>query len=276
MKFLIDKEIDLNKQDFLKTSSYSKALREVINNAPADVAFTIGLFGEWGSGKSSIVKTVEEELSKAKKIKFVVYDAWKYSNDSFRRMFLLKLQQELGFDRTEKFESFYRNKTSDVAVDRKVDWKYIIITALILLAGMALVNIIPDAKDETKITIVLVITFLGILVNILGRAFSDYKVTVHEPMIFAPEQFEECFNEMIPKVFENNVIDKLSKWISGQSYVSGLEKLVIVIDNIDRCPKDKAYDMITNIKSFLSTQKKVIFLIPVDDDSQTSHYQRRK
>ncbi len=272
MKFLIDKEIDLNKQDFLKTSSYSKALREVINNAPSDVAFTIGLFGEWGSGKSSIVKTVEEEFIKTRKIKFVVYDAWKYSNDSFRRMFLLKLQQDLGFERTEKFESFYRNKTSDVAVDRRVDWKYIVFTALILLIGIALVNIIPDTTGETKVTLALVITFFGILVNILGRAFSDYKVTVQEPMIFAPEQFEECFNEMIPKVFESNsVIDKIAKWISGQSYVSGLDKLVIVIDNIDRCPKDKAYEMITNIKSFLSTQKKVIFLIPVDDEALKRH-----
>jgi hypothetical protein len=272
MKFLIDKEIDLNKQDFLRTSSYSRALREVISNAPADVAFTIGLFGEWGSGKSSIVKTVEEEFSKAKKIKFVVYDAWKYSNDSFRRMFLLKLQQDLGFDRTEKFDSFYRNKTSDFAVDRRVDWKYILSTVFILLIGVLLVNMIPNIDEEAKITLALVIAFVGILVNILGRAFSDYKVTVHEPMIFAPEQFEECFNEMMPKVFEsNNAMAKIAKWISGNSYVSGLDKLVIVIDNIDRCPKDKAYEMITNIKSFLSTQKNVIFLIPVDDEALKRH-----
>jgi hypothetical protein len=272
MKFLIDKEVNLNTDDLLKTSSYSKALYEVINSAPTDAAFTIGLFGEWGSGKSSIVKTVGEEFSTTKKIKFVVYDAWKYSNDSFRRMFLLKLQQDLGFERTEKFDSFYRNKTSDVSVKRKVDWKYIILTAIILIIGITLVNLIPKGEENTKITLALVVTFLGILVNILGRAFSDYKVTVQEPMIFAPEQFEECFNEMIPKVFQrNNTIDKLAKWINGQNYISGLDKLVIVIDNIDRCPKDKAYEMITNVKSFLSTQKKVIFLIPVDDEALKRH-----
>lgn len=272
MKFLIDKEVNLNNQDFLKTSSYSKALTEVINSTPTDVSFTIGLFGEWGSGKSSIVRTVEEDFNKTKKIKFVVYDAWKYSNDSFRRMFLLKLQEELGFGRTEKFDSFYRNKTSDVAVKRKADWKYILFTIAILFLGILLVYIIPKDQTETKITLALVITFLGILINVLGRAFSDYKVTVQEPMIFAPEQFEECFNEMIPRVFEKtNVINTVSKWIKGENHVSGLEKLIIVIDNIDRCPKDKAYEMITNIKSFLSTQKKVIFLIPVDDEALKRH-----
>jgi len=274
MKFLIDKEIDLNKQDFLNTSTYSKALKEVISCAPSDTSFTIGLFGEWGSGKSSIVKTVEEEFRKINKdkIKFVIYDAWKYSNDSFRRMFLLKLQEELKFERTSKFDSFYRNKMSDVSVKRKVDWKYIVATIAIFFIGVFLIYLIPSYQNEAKITLALVITFIGILVNVLGRAFSDYKVTVQEPMIFAPEQFEECFNEMIPKVFEStNSITQFSKWIKGQNYISGLDQLVIVIDNIDRCPKDKAYEMITNIKSFLSTQKKVIFLIPVDDEALKRH-----
>lgn len=271
MKFLIDKEIDLNKQDFLNTSSYSKALREVINSSPKNNSFTIGLFGEWGSGKSSIVKTVEEEFSETKKVKFIIYDSWKYSNDSFRRMFLLKLQQDLGFDKTEKFESFYRNKTSDLSINRKIEWKYLIATFFVFILGIAAVLHIPHNQTDFKITLTVMVAFLGILINVIGRAFNDYKVTVQEPMIFAPEQFEECFNEMIPNVFEKGVTHNISKWIKGDKYVSGLEKLVIVIDNIDRCPKDKAYEMITNIKSFLSTQKNVIFLIPVDDEALKRH-----
>jgi len=271
MKFLIDKEIDLNKQDFLNTSSYSKALREVIDNSPINNSFTIGLFGEWGSGKSSIVKTVEEEFSKTKKVKFVIYDSWKYSNDSFRRMFLLKLQGDLGFDKTEKFESFYRNKTSDLSINRKIEWKYLIATFLVFVLGIAAVLYLPHDQTEFKITLAVLVAFIGILINVIGRAFNDYKVTVQEPMIFAPEQFEECFNEMIPRVFGKGIAHDISKWIKGDKYISGLEKLVIVIDNIDRCPKDKAYEMITNIKSFLSTQKNVVFLIPVDDEALKRH-----
>jgi hypothetical protein len=271
MKFLIDKEIDLNKQDFLNTSSYSKALREVINSSPKNNSFTIGLFGEWGSGKSSIVKTVEEEFSKTKKVKFVIYDSWKYSNDSFRRMFLLKLQGDLGFDKTEKFESFYRNKTSDLSINRKIERKYIVATSIVFVLGIAAILYLPHDETEFKITLAVLVTFLGILINVIGRAFNDYKVTVQEPMIFAPEQFEECFKEMIPRVFEKGITLDIAKWIKGDKYVSGLEKLVIVIDNIDRCPKDKAYEMITNIKSFLSTQKNVVFLIPVDDAALKRH-----
>ncbi len=271
MKFLIDKEVDLKKQDFLNTSSYSKTLREVINSSPKNDSFTIGLFGEWGSGKSSIIRTLEEEFRATKKFKFVIYDSWKYSNDSFRRMFLLKLQNDLGFDKTEKFESFYRNKTSDLSINRKIEWKFILITFFIFVLGFLFILYLPNDKTEYKITITVIVAFLGILINAIGRAFNDYKVTIQEPMIFAPEQFEECFNEMISRLFDKGIKHKLLKWIKGDQYVSGIEKLVIVIDNIDRCPKDKAYEMITNIKSFLSTQNNVVFIVPVDDEALKRH-----
>lgn len=271
MIFLIDKEVDLKKQDFLNTSSYSNALLEVIRNSPVENSFTIGLFGEWGSGKSSIVKTVEEEFRSTKNVKFVIYDSWKYSNDSFRRMFLLKLQEDLGFEKTEKFKSFYSNKSSDLTVKRKVEWKYILYTIIVMLSGILCINFLPEDKIDSKITFSVIIATIGILINILGRAFNDYKVSVQEPMLFAPEQFEDCFNDMIPRVFEKGIKHNVSKWIKGESYISGLEKLIIVIDNIDRCQKDKAYEMITNIKSFLSTQKQLIFLIPVDDDALKRH-----
>ena len=138
-------------------------------------------------------------------------------------MFLLKLQEELGFDRTEKFDSFYRNKTSDLTVKRKIEWQYIILTILVLLFGIIFVNLLPEDKIDEKITLSVIVAFIGILVNVLGRAFNDYKVTVQEPMIFAPEQFEECFNEMIPRVFENGIKHEISKWIKGEKYISGLK-----------------------------------------------------
>ena len=44
---------------------------------------------------------------KGKKVKVITYDAWKYANDSFRRMFLLKIQEELKYEQTEEMQRFY-------------------------------------------------------------------------------------------------------------------------------------------------------------------------
>ncbi len=271
MKFLIDKEVNLKENDFLNSESYSQTLKQIISDSP-DSSFTIGLFGEWGSGKSSIIKTASDDLSviKKPKIKFVIYDAWKYANDSFRRMFLFKLQEELKFEKTEYFDSFYKNKNSDVKITKKTNWTFFIITGLILVAGIIITKSLNDL--DNKAIAAIITAFAGIAVNIFGNTFVDYKVTVQEPMFFAPEQFEECFEEMVSSSLQpTSILNTLKKFIKGENYVSGLDKLVIVVDNIDRCPKELAYELLTNIKNFLKEKKNLIFLIPVDDDALKRH-----
>ena len=85
-----DERVLSSTTDLLKTSVYAENLVKVIENAPKDKVFTIGVFGGWGTGKSSIIRTAQNEIEKKQRdVKFITYDAWKYANDSFRRMFLL-------------------------------------------------------------------------------------------------------------------------------------------------------------------------------------------
>ncbi len=47
--------------DLLKTRVYADNLVRVIENTPQDKVFTIGVFGEWGTGKSSVIRTETRE-----------------------------------------------------------------------------------------------------------------------------------------------------------------------------------------------------------------------
>lgn len=49
MKFIADKEINLNEVDSLQTKKYVNTLKEMITSSESK--YTIGLFGEWGTGK---------------------------------------------------------------------------------------------------------------------------------------------------------------------------------------------------------------------------------
>ncbi len=272
MKYLLDQEINLDTEDLLNAKWYATALQEAILQTDDHKGFVIGLFGEWGSGKSSVIKTVRENLEQEKdaKIKFITYDAWKYANDSFRRMFLLDVQRELNFERTSLFESFYTNKNSDVKINRKTNWWFLIYTAVIFLVGFLMIQFV-DSPD-LKITLSLIVAFLAFGINILGKAFSDYKVSVSEPMIFAPEQFEECFNQMVSVSLKpRGMLNKLIKWVKGDHFLSGLKKIIIVIDNIDRCPSDVAYELITTAKNFLLNNPRIVFVIPMDDEALRKH-----
>ena len=64
-------------------------LFEIITARNED-GMTIGLEGEWGSGKSTVVKLLQERLKAEKADKtFVFYiDAWEHEGDHLRRVFL--------------------------------------------------------------------------------------------------------------------------------------------------------------------------------------------
>lgn len=274
-KFVIDEEISfLKENDILKTQIYADSLVKIIKNTPQDKVFTIGLFGSWGSGKSSIIKTAKDIIEQEDdKVKFITYDAWKYVNDSFRRMFLLKIQQELKQGQTEVMQRFYQSESVEAEPKTYVSTNGLGMLCFGLLTLVIILWIIPIEFD-IKPPIFSVFTLLGLLITIFGGIFQKLKIQINKPIVFAPEQFEDCFREMISKALEkrniiNNTYTKAKDYVElGECSITNLKKLVIVIDNIDRCHNEMAYQLLTDIKTFLSDEKlNVVFVIPVDDEA---------
>ncbi len=276
INFVTDKEIILdNKNDLLSTKVYADNLKNVILNIPKDTesSFAIGLFGEWGSGKSSIINTVKDELEQDLKIKikFIIYDAWKYANDSFRRTLLLKLQEDLKFDKTTLLNSFYLNESEDVDIKKKFNFGYSILVGMFFIVALIII-FATDISTDFKITIPILFSLVGFIAAFFKKAFDEFKVNIQKPHLFAPEQFEECFKEMTQKALKKySKLEKLQKWVIGDNHLKDIELLIIVIDNIDRCHKELAYDLLTNIKNFLGKDKNIVFIIPVDDEALKKH-----
>lgn len=274
MKFIVDNEIYLSEQDdILETKRYAEALKDTILNAPTP--FNIGLYGEWGSGKSSIIKTVQTQLesNKDEKIKFIIYDAWKYSNDSFRRMFLKTLQEQLKFDGTDLFESFYRNKTQDTEINPTLNMKSLGITVVLLILTFTMISSL-QLETKWELTLQSIVAFGSMIIAFYKNIFTDYKVTIQKPIMFAPEQFEDAFKDMMAKSLEKyNIFSLATEYVKGNHYDKNIDKLVIVVDNIDRCDKKTAYELLTNIKNFIGKKEGIVFLVPVDDEALKRHMQ---
>ncbi|MBP5695716.1 MAG: hypothetical protein J6X11_03595 [Treponema sp.] len=248
MNYIIDEEIDLEEKDYLNSKQYSKALKDIIDSAPKNKVFTIGLFGGWGTGKSSIIKTTEKLYKDNKAVKFVKYDAWQYVNDSFRRTFLITLCNQLKINKEDYLNSFYNNETKDIKFEHKLSPFAIVCLTLGILLSIFVLPFNP-IDQGIKITSVMVFTLLSTIFTIITKLTDTYKTSITEQRLFAPEQFSECFNKII------------SAYLKKQS-----QKLIVVIDNMDRCQGDSVYSLFTDIKTFLGNENKnLIFLIPVDD-----------
>lgn len=282
--FILDKERILDEEnDLLKTKVYSEDLVKVIENTPKDKVFTIGVFGGWGTGKSSIIKTAQHVIEERNKdVRFITYDAWKYSNDSFRRMFLLKIQQELRMRQTSEMSRFYQSETVESEPKTTLSVKGVVLAVVAVVILSTILLSIPSVGVEWKVAIPTLGTLGTFLLALLNGCFYDLHISYSKPSLFAPEQFESCFKEMMSKCLKRkNWFQK--KWSEIKDFVEedeisvvGLEKLIIVIDNIDRCPSDMAYQLLTDIKTFLSNEEySLVFIVPVDDEALKKHLFRR-
>ncbi|HKG08526.1 MAG TPA: P-loop NTPase fold protein [Pedobacter sp.] len=55
---------------------------------------TLGLFGNWGTGKSTIVESLQAKL-KPEKVPVIIFDVWKHDGDALRRTFLKECVSQL-------------------------------------------------------------------------------------------------------------------------------------------------------------------------------------
>lgn len=283
--FIQDNERVLStSNDLLKTGVYAENLVKVIENTPKDKVFSIGVFGGWGTGKSTIIRTAQDLIEKKYKedIRFITYDAWKYANDSFRRMFLLKVQQELKMRQTEEMSRFYQSETAEAEPKTKISAKGLAFAVAVVALFSVILFLIPSIEIVWKVAFPTIGTLGTFLIALLNGCFYELKVSISKPALFAPEQFEACFKEMMSKCLkQNNWFQRTWTAIKdyvevGEASVVGLEKLVIVIDNIDRCHSDMAYQMLTDIKTFLSNENySLVFIVPVDDEALKKHLFRR-
>jgi hypothetical protein len=267
----IERNLDQENADLMGTGPYADVLEKMIeDNIEKDTPLTIGLFGGWGSGKSSVVTTMSDRFSQKESVKIVIYDAWKYSGDAFRRSFILELKNQLNIEWETDLEVFYKDKNEDVSSKIKLvrHWWTIPLCFIPLLAS--LVWFIDPSQKVTNSAVTFLSMALSIVTFILSQAFVKYKIAVTTPKIFSPEQFKTIFDQAISNVSGEAKIFSKRWWKERCNGKSKCKKVIVVIDNVDRCDQETAKELLLNVKTFLDHEKCIV-IMPVDDSAIKNH-----
>lgn len=81
--FNVDKPIDKRENDKLSRRSFSELLAEAILNYKQKDCFTIGIYGHWGVGKSSIINMMVDYFEEKKsEIEIIKFNPWNYSDQN--------------------------------------------------------------------------------------------------------------------------------------------------------------------------------------------------
>ncbi|HBG62163.1 MAG: hypothetical protein A2Y03_00555 [Omnitrophica WOR_2 bacterium GWF2_38_59] len=236
-----DKESEIDLLGYRKLSNTVTSLIKDDRLSP----LTIGIHGDWGAGKTSMVKFVETELKQDKKVLCLTFNGWLFEGYSDAKSVMME-SIIIGLK-----ESRPRNqKVKDAAVNliRKVNW----LKTVKRLGGLAL-TMTTGIPDPTLIS--------EVLAKVKGGA---------EQLNIGEDEVSSLENYLKDKLLPENS-DPLSKAIEGfrEDFeklikLSKFERVVILVDDLDRCLPDTAIQTLEAIRLFLFVPK-TAFILAVDE-----------
>ena len=247
-------------KDALDFMPYVETLADIIQTG--NTPLTIGVFGTWGSGKTSLMRMVKNGIPDSKykglpqDYTIAWFDAWKYDKEeSLWRAFLLCVlsaikdrvnAQGKPTDEFEKLQSLiYRdieiekigNVTIDLAKLGGVAAKGLAQLSLSFVPGLASLTKLVDGLQS------------GAAKNVdeATGAIRRERTKIHLEQIQFLEQFQDKFRILI------------------EQHVAVNGRLVVFVDDLDRCLPEKAIEVLESIKLFLDV-KNCVFVLGLDQD----------
>lgn len=249
--------------DLLGREIYAEGFAKLITNQELDTPLSIGIFGKWGSGKTSFLKEIEKFVGDKKEYHFVHFNAWKYDD---QEKIWAGLLQEIYLEYTKNFLNkicYFCNKNYYIIL--KII--FFILLYIFILCLASIIDLSENIKflcfmiDAKKITGLIKTIFI-----ITGLMYLFFKIFKEINNIL--EGFNYYFK--IPdysshlgyrKEIENDldfILDNMLGKINGNKRDKG--SLVLFIDDLDRCSVDRIVQVIDCLNVFLSRKGVIAFL----------------
>ena len=202
--------------DGLGFKMYSQVLAEVAIQTPGP--FTVGVFGEWGTGKTSLMRLVEDYLSPKKNVITVWFNAWRFESEEQPIVPLVAtIIREI--ERNKDFLA----KLSDQGRG--------------FLRGLRAVAYGFSAKSKVKVA-----GFAEIEASFVAKDMIDRSEAIAPDPLLDRSVFFEAFRQLASAPVPDDV------------------RVVVLIDDLDRCFPDRAIKLLESIKLVLAQPGFIFFL----------------
>lgn len=237
-------------EDYLNFGEVSDLAVDILS-AKDMLPISIGVFGNWGAGKSSILKLIETKLENDQKDYIVInFDAWLYQGFDDARAALLEVIATRLLEEAEGDEDLVEKGKGLL---KRVN----VFRALGLAAeGAAILSGIPTAGIAYR------------TINALGNATNGIndQVEYEEAGAIAKDLKNQASEIMKPKESKTPPQQIHAFRREYEEILNALNKpVVIIIDNLDRCLPANAIHTLEAIRLFLFL-KNTAFIIAADEE----------
>lgn len=254
---LIDSPITDYSEDLLNRKIFVDTLASSLQNWDKEESLVIGLYGKWGSGKSSVINLVEKRLSEEKnklskkeqkKAPIVVkFNPWGYSeSEDLFDPFIMQLNKTLkGPDKIQNLSNKLEALLSQTkSIPSKQDWLsfFSSLTMLLSFAGISIPLVFtnfPKIIQSVSIWLSPIVLVISIILQILSLVFSIIK-------FFKNKQSLSDIKKDIGKILSKKK-----------------RKIIIIIDDIDRL-SSKEIKQLFRIVRYNADFPNTIYLLSFD------------
>lgn len=229
--------------DMINSKPIAKSIVQLILDNKGD-PITIGVHGDWGAGKSSVLEMIKEGLSSQESIACIKFNGWKYQGFEDAKIALMEsVVTTLIEERSLKEKA----KDTVTKIRKNINWLKVAkgagsltVTAMTGIPPVALITDTIDAlsnkfRDPEKVT--------GIIDG-LGQFSSNAKLFSEESTSIAFQEFQKSFDDLLKK--------------------ATISKLVVLIDDLDRCLPKVAIETLEAVRLFMLS-KSTAFVIAADE-----------
>jgi predicted KAP-like P-loop ATPase len=237
-------------EDLLGFKVHADLLIDVIKDDKV-LPVTIGVFGDWGSGKSSILRIIHEELKgpdgDLKDDTLVLYfNGWVFEGYDDAKAALLESIIK-AFEEHKTIGNKVKDKTKKLL--KSVKWMRVL--------GLGFKKVVLPAASAY-------FTGGASLIPMLAEGLSKAN-----PKELADKLADEEGENFLKEIIDNNEEDETTLVrdfrddFKSMIDKSEVKKLVVIIDDLDRCTPDRIIENLEAIKLFLNVDK-TAFIIGAD------------
>lgn len=235
-----DNETD---QDLLGFSIHAELLSSIITD-PKMLPVTVGLFGDWGGGKSSILKILKSTLEQDENVAVIYFNSWVFEGyEDAKSAILTTLLKELRDHRNLK--NVIGDETKDLL--KRVKWMNLLKVGA--SAGMAYLSANP----------------VPLLMSLSGGAlFADKAEKNDEDAKDSDEPTTDKLSDLL-KASQDSGENVRSFRADFQKLIkkTKLKSVIILIDDLDRCSPERLIQNLEAIKLFLNVEN-TAFIVATD------------
>lgn len=247
-----------SKEDYLNFGEVSQIVTEILETE-AMLPVSIGVFGNWGAGKSSLLNLIEQQIKPDEWI-IIKFDAWLYQGFDDARAALLETIASHLIQAAKDEETILQKSKNLFARINGLRLLGLMAEGAALAAGVPTFGLISKTFEIAKES----------LDGVQNETESKQIVEVGKNLVDSGKNLIKPKEKQTPP----QQIDEFRKEY-GEILQDLGKKLVIVIDNLDRCLPANAIQTLEAIRLFLFLNR-TAFIIAADEEmirhSVAEHY----